>query len=214
VTADRAALLEAARHVDDHPVVEHLVPHSLRQAAAWGAKWAARKLGARRVPEIRWAQGGRPELLGVKAATSVGADTIWILDDVSLSEAAGLAAHETHHVLVDEDEGRARAFQVAAKAAWDAERAAQREQLWHELGGLYNRFCPDGRWEREAGAKRVAAWYGSATLGFVPALVVGTRDLQLRLAELEQFAPADPLGHLKRAAKPARAIYSFEVRGT
>ncbi len=205
------ALYVAATHVSDIPMPDHFVPRLVRYAAEWGAKWVAEQLGVSRPLQIRWAKSSIATV-GVKASSRVHGDTIWILEDAvsSLSEAAATGAHEAYHCHVDDDETNAEAFQRAAKAAWSSERYEQRAQLWAELAGIYHHACPDDVWEREAGGRRVADWYGAKSIGFTSAIVLAARDLKLRQDELDELTARDPLAHLKRAGQNARPVYNYE----
>src|SRR2546422_7838338 len=96
--ADYAARCEAASHVGDFPVPDCFVPPLLRHAATWGARWAAERLGAWRVPVVHFARATTETAdFGVKGVARVGANEFSMIDDVGLAVGAGIGAHEATH---------------------------------------------------------------------------------------------------------------------
>lgn len=202
MTTDRAARLQAASHFGDVSVPDLLVARLRRAAASWGLKWAAERLGARRELQVTFAKSS-VQTGDVKAAAEVGESQIWIADDLSPADTAGLAAHEAYHCLVDGDEGFAEAIQRECKAAWTAERFRSRDQLYRDAELLFRHVCPSGAFEKkdDAGLRRLQRWYGNCSPGLAAENV---RLVYEELAAIENVPPS-PSAHLQLPSRNYRA---------
>jgi hypothetical protein len=206
---DYAELCRKADQLTESPIPTPLVAPSRRAAAAYGATWTAKQLGARHTPDVVFCRP-RPSTDPVNGAARVGqAKEIFVADGLSLHNCVAIAAEETHHALTaDGDEDAAKAFGQAAARAWTAQRSEQREQLALALRSVLLRVNGGAldAWQGLASCKRLGAWYGGAA--FVRA---GLADLGVRLEELESLPPATrhPLALPER--KPHPASYSWRT---
>ena len=197
--------LEMAAHVPDFPLPNNLVARSRHAAAAFGAKRAAELLGARNVPRVQFvarsAKAGTAD-----GAAVIGANIVHIVDGLTPSQTAGLAAHEAYHALADADETKAAAIQRQIAGEWSAGAMkrfqADIETLWEPLYGFAS-----GE-PRSPSVATIEKVFGS-----VQAYCAEVKLAEAELDALERFGDDRHPSALAQDAPPAPTALPFTRRG-